>query len=66
MSLTIPMYIIPIIIAVVVIEFVIIGRTLVATKLDCSISLIIKMFLLIPVLMVLMFIELILYAINKG
>lgn len=66
MSLTIPMYIIPIIIAVVVIEFVIIGRTLVATKLDCSISLILKMFLLITVLIVLMFIELILYAINKG
>lgn len=66
MSLTIPMYIIPIIIAVVVIEFVIIGRTLVATKLDCDISLILKMFLLIPVLMVLMFVELILFAINKG
>lgn len=63
---TIGVYLIPIIILLVIIEMIIIGRTMIITKLDCSVSTILKMFILIPVLIVLMFTELVLYAINIG
>ena len=55
-----------IIILGILIEMVIVIRTMIITKLDCNITTILKLFLLIPVLMISMFAELCLYAIKIG
>lgn len=59
------MILIGIVIAAIFIELILLTRTMIVTKIDCSISVILKFLILIPVLISLMFIELVLYAIRN-
>lgn len=59
------MILIGVVIAAIFIELFLLARTMIVTKIDCSISVILKFLILIPVLISLMFIELVLYAIRN-
>lgn len=59
------MILIGVAIAAIFIELFLLARTMIVTKIDCSISVILKFLILIPVLISLMFIELVLYAIRN-
>ena len=59
------MILIGVVIAAIFIEQILLARTKIVTKIDCRISLILKFLILIPVLISLMFIELVLYAIRN-
>lgn len=57
-------YLIPIAIILLVIKLALLIRIIILTKLNCNISVILKMFFLIPAIIGLMFVELVLYAIK--
>lgn len=59
------MILIGVVIAAIFIELILLARTMIVTKIDCSTSVILKFLILIPVLISLMFIELVLYAIRN-
>lgn len=59
------MILIGIVIVAIFIELILLARTMIVTKIDCSTSVILKFLILIPVLISLMFIELVLYAIRN-
>lgn len=59
------MILIGIAIAAIFIELILLAKTMIVTKIDCNISVILKFLILIPVLISLMFIELVLYAIGN-
>lgn len=57
-------YLIPIAIILLVIKLALLIRIIILTKLNCNISVILKMFFLISATIGLMFVELVLYAIK--
>lgn len=57
-------YLIPIAIILLLIKLVLLIRIIILTKLNCNISVILKMFFLISATIGLMFVELVLYAIK--
>lgn len=59
------MILIGVVIVAIFIELILLARTMIVTKIDCSTSVILKFLILIPVLISLMFIELVLYAIRN-
>lgn len=59
------MILIGVVIVAIFIELILLARTMIVTKIDCSTSVILKFLILIPVLITLMFVELVLYAIRN-
>lgn len=59
------MILIGVVIVAIFIELILLARTMIVTKIDCNISVILKFLILIPVLISLMFVELVLYAIGN-